>query len=119
VLITLLIRGATLPGAGDGILFFITPKWDSLLDVKLNCSEIGHRCYPMEFEIMIILRCIKHFHQLILFYLSIIISKITVFHSLVITLCILHYLNTPPFGHASAIVSVLLQGGGGPKFQRY
>ncbi|XP_046631270.1 sodium-dependent nutrient amino acid transporter 1-like [Daphnia pulicaria] len=31
VLITLLIRGCTLPGAGDGILYFITPDWEKVL----------------------------------------------------------------------------------------
>ncbi|KAF3686739.1 Sodium- and chloride-dependent glycine transporter 2 [Channa argus] len=37
VLVILLIRGVTLPGAGDGILYFITPKWEKLNDAKLFC----------------------------------------------------------------------------------
>lgn len=32
VLFIMLIRGATLPGSLDGILFFITPRWAKLLD---------------------------------------------------------------------------------------
>ncbi|KAG8224495.1 hypothetical protein J437_LFUL004977 [Ladona fulva] len=31
VLITLLVRGATLPGAVDGIIYFIKPRWEDLL----------------------------------------------------------------------------------------
>ena len=36
VLISLLIRGCTLPGALDGIIFFITPQWSELLNPKVN-----------------------------------------------------------------------------------
>ena len=36
VLITLLIRGVTLPGAADGMLFFITPQWDKILQPEVS-----------------------------------------------------------------------------------
>lgn len=36
VLVILLIRGVTLPGAGDGIWYFITPKWEKLTDATVG-----------------------------------------------------------------------------------
>lgn len=36
VLITLLIRGVTLEGAAEGILYFIRPQWDKVLDPKVT-----------------------------------------------------------------------------------
>ena len=39
VLITLLIRGATLPGATDGMYYFIKPDWDKILDIRVEFSQ--------------------------------------------------------------------------------
>jgi solute carrier family 6 amino acid transporter-like protein 5/7/9/14 len=36
IMITLLIRGATLPGAGQGVLFFIEPQWEELLNPEVS-----------------------------------------------------------------------------------
>lgn len=36
VMIALLIRAATLEGAGKGILFFIEPQWGELLNPKAS-----------------------------------------------------------------------------------
>lgn len=40
VLFTLLGRGATLPGAIDGMLYFITPHWHKLLDPNVCICNV-------------------------------------------------------------------------------
>ncbi|XP_045448783.1 sodium-dependent nutrient amino acid transporter 1-like [Melitaea cinxia] len=40
IMTTLLITTAILPGAGDGILFFITPQWDMLLELSVWYSAV-------------------------------------------------------------------------------
>ena len=36
VLFVLLVRGACLPGAGTGVLYYITPRPEKLLDAKVS-----------------------------------------------------------------------------------
>lgn len=42
VLIILLIRGVTLPGAGAGMWYFITPKWEKLADAMVSTEAAGY-----------------------------------------------------------------------------
>ena len=41
MLIALLIRGVTLEGYLEGIKFYIIPKWDKILNIKVSCLEIS------------------------------------------------------------------------------
>jgi len=36
ILLVLFVRGVTLPGAWDGIKFYIFPQWDQLLNIKVK-----------------------------------------------------------------------------------
>lgn len=39
ILFVLLIRAVTLPGAMNGIIFFIRPQWNKLIDPNVNITK--------------------------------------------------------------------------------
>ncbi|XP_042226477.1 sodium-dependent nutrient amino acid transporter 1-like, partial [Homarus americanus] len=47
VLFTLLGRGASLPGAVDGILYFITPQWHKLLDPNVWYAAVAQSFFSL------------------------------------------------------------------------
>ncbi|KAK3599573.1 hypothetical protein CHS0354_035811 [Potamilus streckersoni] len=47
ILLVLLIRGATLDGALDGVIFFVVPKWEKLLDLKIWVAAAGQMFFSL------------------------------------------------------------------------
>ncbi|XP_047480647.1 sodium-dependent nutrient amino acid transporter 1-like isoform X2 [Penaeus chinensis] len=47
VLFIMLIRGATLPGSLDGIMFFITPRWEKLLDPGVWYAAVNQSFFSL------------------------------------------------------------------------
>ena len=49
VLLVLLIRGVTLPGAVEGIKFYIIPRWEKLATFQVSCIKEHHQIV-LQFE---------------------------------------------------------------------
>ncbi|KAL3861997.1 hypothetical protein ACJMK2_008003 [Sinanodonta woodiana] len=47
ILLILLVRGATLDGAIDGVIFFVVPKWEKLLDLKVWVAAAGQMFFSL------------------------------------------------------------------------
>ncbi|KAL3861988.1 hypothetical protein ACJMK2_007994 [Sinanodonta woodiana] len=47
ILLVLLIRGCTLDGAIDGIIYFVVPKWEKLLDIKVWVAAAGQMFFSL------------------------------------------------------------------------
>lgn len=50
ILIALLINNVQLPGALNGIKFFIVPEWGKLLSVEVRRKKVGHEMGPFTDE---------------------------------------------------------------------
>ena len=47
VLMVLLIRGLTLPGSIDGIIWYLTPEWHRLLNAKVRYKWLHLQLIPL------------------------------------------------------------------------
>ncbi|KAI0215060.1 Sodium- and chloride-dependent glycine transporter 2 [Lamellibrachia satsuma] len=65
VLIILLIRGVTLPGAIDGIKFYVIPKWEKLLDLTVWAEAAMQIFYSIgaAWGALITMSSYNHFHN--------------------------------------------------------
>ncbi|XP_048764055.1 sodium- and chloride-dependent GABA transporter ine-like [Ostrea edulis] len=68
VLVTLLIRGVTLPGSLNGIMFFIKPKWELLLEPKVwvNAAAQNFNSIGIAFGGIITMSSYNKFHNRII-----------------------------------------------------
>ncbi|XP_061197519.1 sodium- and chloride-dependent GABA transporter ine-like [Saccostrea echinata] len=68
VLVTLLVRGVTLPGSLNGIMFFIKPKWELLLDPKVwvNAAAQNFNSIGIAFGGIITMSSYNKFHNRII-----------------------------------------------------
>ncbi|KAK3878040.1 hypothetical protein Pcinc_009757 [Petrolisthes cinctipes] len=65
VLFTILIRGATLPGAMKGVLFFITPRWEKLIDPGVWYAAVDQAFFSLSvgFGIVVMLSSYNGFRN--------------------------------------------------------
>ncbi|PSN34958.1 Sodium-dependent nutrient amino acid transporter 1 [Blattella germanica] len=65
VMITLLIRGATLPGAVDGILYFVKPKWEELLNPTVWYNAVTQAFFSLNicFGTLVMYSSYNDFHH--------------------------------------------------------
>lgn len=65
VMIALLIRGVTLPGAGQGILYFFEPQWEELLNPKVWYNAVTQAFFSLNicFGTLIMYSSYNQFNQ--------------------------------------------------------
>ncbi|XP_050723346.1 sodium-dependent nutrient amino acid transporter 1-like [Eriocheir sinensis] len=47
LLLALLIRGVTLPGSTNGIMYFLTPRWEKLLDIQVWLAAVTQALFSL------------------------------------------------------------------------
>ncbi|XP_073811812.1 uncharacterized protein [Musca autumnalis] len=65
IMLVLLVRSLTLPGAFDGVLFFLTPQWDKLLDAKVWYAAVTQVFFSLTvcYGIILMYASFNRFHH--------------------------------------------------------
>ncbi|KAA8592261.1 hypothetical protein FQN60_017716 [Etheostoma spectabile] len=63
VLFILLIRGATLPGAWRGVVFYLKPQWGKLLETSVSCTKLASQlvCQKSDAIVTSLVNCLTSF----------------------------------------------------------
>lgn len=120
VMVTLLIRGATLPGAVDGILFFITPQWDKLLDPIVWYSAVTQAFFSLGicFGAIIMYSSYNDFHHNV-YRDAMIVTTLDTFTSLLAGCTIFSILGNLMHELKITDIEKVVQGGTGLAFVSY
>lgn len=120
VLITLLIRGVTLPGAVDGILYFISPQWEQLLTPKVWFSAVTQAFFSLGicFGGLIMYSSYNDFHHNV-YRDAMIVTTIDTFTSLLAGCTIFSILGNLMYETGRTDIRAVVQGGTGLAFVSY
>ncbi|XP_069682879.1 sodium-dependent nutrient amino acid transporter 1-like [Periplaneta americana] len=120
VMITLLIRGATLPGATDGILYFIRPQWEQLLTPKVWFSAVTQAFFSLGicFGGLIMYSSYNDFHHNV-YRDAMIVTTIDTFTSLLAGCTIFSILGNLMHETGRSDIKDVVQGGTGLAFVSY
>uniref|UniRef100_A0A8C7JD23 Transporter n=1 Tax=Oncorhynchus kisutch TaxID=8019 RepID=A0A8C7JD23_ONCKI len=86
VLFILLIRGATLPGAWKGVVFYLKPKWEKLFETSVSYREETQNTCPLSHQFHMII-CLEFF-----WYLTSLVNCLTSFMSGFVIFTVLGYM---------------------------
>lgn len=120
ILIAILIRGATLDGAVDGILFFITPQWDQLTNPNVWYAAVT-QCFfslSMSFGSLVMLASYNNFKHNI-YRDAMIVTLLDTFTSLLAGFTIFSILGNLAYEMGVDNISEVVRSGTGLAFISY
>ncbi|XP_037498624.1 sodium- and chloride-dependent glycine transporter 2 isoform X1 [Rhipicephalus sanguineus] len=120
ILITLMITGLCQPGAINGVLYFITPSWDRLLDIKVWQAAAGQMFFSLSLSMggLIMYSSYNKFSNNV-FRDAMVVSVLDTFTSIISGMVIFSVLGAMAHDLGNVDVKDVAQGGPGLAFVAY